>query len=446
MSGSGFVSEDTIVALSTPPGRGAISTIRFSGPDSLKIARRLVRLPAEPTPRRAFLGEFYDANGEVVDQVILTWFRAPNSYTGEDVVEVSCHGAPVVVDYFLRCALVHDARLAEPGEFTMRAFLHGRLNLAQAEAVQDLIQAQTIYQAKVAVQQMEGALSRRLSPVKQELVDLIALLEAGIDFAEDDISVAPPEEIVRRMELVRGPLAEWAGSFRFGRVVREGLTLAILGRPNVGKSSLFNRLLERERAIVTASAGTTRDLVSETLNLEGIPVRLVDTAGIRDTADEAESIGVRRSFEASAEADLTLLVLDATQGLTDADRALIARFPGAILVVNKTDAGDHFPAEPHERCSALTGQGIPELRRALWNRLSEGGAEPGFLTNVRHERLIRDALAALERAFHAVETGVPHEMLLLDLYNVLQPLGAITGETTIDDILNRIFSTFCIGK
>jgi tRNA modification GTPase len=438
--------DDTIVALSTPPGRGAISTIRFSGPDSLRIARRLVRLRVEPRPRRAALGEFCDADGEVVDEVILTWFRAPNSYTGEEVVEVSCHGAPVVVDYFLRCALVHDARLAEPGEFTLRAFLHGRMNLAQAEAVQDLVQAQTLYQAKVAVQQMEGALSRRLSPVKQELVDLIALLEAGIDFAEDDISVAGPEEISPRIESVRQPLEEWIASFRFGRVVREGMTLAIVGRPNVGKSSLFNRLLERERAIVTASAGTTRDVVSETLNLEGIPVRLVDTAGIRETSDEAESIGVRRSFEASAEADITLLILDATQGVVDEDRALIARFPDAMLVVNKVDVGSGFPEAAHQRCSALTGKGIPELRRALLQRLSEGGAEPGFLTNVRHERLIREALDALDRAASAVREGLPHELVLLDLYNALRPLGAITGETTIDDVLNRIFSTFCIGK
>jgi len=440
------ISDDTIVALSTPSGRGAIAVIRFSGPDSLKIARRLVRLQIDPKPRRAALGEFCNADGEVVDEVILTWFRAPHSYTGEEVVEVSCHGAPVVVDYFLRCALVHDARLAEPGEFTLRAFLHGRMNLAQAEAVQDLVQAQTLYQAKVAVQQMEGALSRRLSPVKQDLVDLIALLEAGIDFAEDDISVAPPDEISRRIEAVHQPLQEWVGSFRFGRVVREGLTLAILGRPNVGKSSLFNRLLDRERAIVTESAGTTRDLVSETLNLEGIPVRLVDTAGIRETSDEAERIGVRRSFEACAEADITLLVLDATCGLTEEDRALLARVPGAMLVVNKMDAGSSFPEDAHQRCSALTGQGIPELRRALLGRLSEGGAEPGFLTNVRHERLIREALEALDRAARAVQQGLPHEMLLLDLYNVLRPLGAITGETTIDDILNRIFSTFCIGK
>ncbi|SRR5579871_128747 len=440
-----MLSDDTIVALSTPPGRGAISTIRFSGPESLKIARRLVRLPDAPQARRATLGEFCDADGEAADEVLLTWFPAPNSYSGEEVVEVSCHGAPVVVDYFLRCALVQGARLAEPGEFTLRAFTHGRMNLAQAEAVRDLVEAQTLYQAKVAVQQMEGALSRRMAPLKQELVDLIALLEAGIDFAEDDVSVAPPEEITRRIEALRAPLEEWLASFRFGRVVREGLTMAIVGRPNVGKSSLFNRLLERERAIVTASAGTTRDLVSETLNLEGIPVRLVDTAGIRETSDEAESIGVRRSFEASAEADVTLLVLDAVSGVGEEDRVLMSRFPSAVLVMNKIDTGKNA-FDGAQRCSALTGDGISALRRALVARLSEGAAEPGFLTNVRHERLIREGVEALERAADATRGGLPHEMILLDLYNVLRPLGAITGETTVEDILNRIFSTFCIGK
>ena len=442
-----MLADDTIVALSTAPGRSAIAAVRLSGTDSLRIARRSIRLPDDPVPRQATLGEFCDPQGAAVDQVLLTYFPNPNSYTGEDVVEVSCHGSPVVVEYLIQRALAEGARLAEPGEFTMRAFLRGRMNLAQAEAVRDLIDAQTLYQAKVAVQQVEGAVSRRLAPAKAELVDLIALLEAGIDFAEDDISIPPTAEITRRMELVRKPLQEWVASFRYGRVVREGMSLAIVGRPNVGKSSLFNRLLERERAIVTASAGTTRDLVSETLNLEGIPVRLVDTAGIRevlDELDEAESIGVQRTFEASADADVTMLVLDATSPLTQTDTELLARFPDALVVVNKIDAGSHAGEWP--KCSALTGQGIPELRRLLMERISSGDREPGFLTNVRHERLIREALESLARARQAVESGIPHEMVLLDLYNVLRPLGAITGETSIDDILNRIFSTFCIGK
>jgi tRNA modification GTPase len=273
-------------------------------------------------------------------------------------------------------------------------------------------------------------------------------MEAGIDFAEDDISIPATSEITRRMELVRQPLEAWVATFRFGRVVREGMSLAIVGRPNVGKSSLFNRLLERERAIVTASAGTTRDLVSETLNLEGIPVRLVDTAGIREAMShevgEAEIIGMQRTFEASADADVTMLVLDATSPLTAADTELLSRFPDALVVVNKIDAGR--PVREWPTCSALTGQGIPELRQLLMARISGGDREPGFLTNVRHERLIREALESLARARQAVESDIPHEMVLLDLYNVLRPLGAITGETSIDDILNRIFSTFCIGK
>jgi tRNA modification GTPase len=443
-----MLTDDTIVALSTPPGRSAISVVRLTGNDSLSIARRFIRLAHELVPRQATLGELCDPAGAAVDQVLVTYFQNPNSYTGEDVVEVSCHGAPVVVEYLLQRALAESARLAEPGEFTMRAFLRGRINLAQAEAVRDLIDAQTLYQAKVAVQQVEGAVSRRLAPAKAELVDLIAMMEAGIDFAEDDISIPATSEITRRMEAVRAPLETWVASFKYGRVVREGMSLAIVGRPNVGKSSLFNRLLERERAIVTAAAGTTRDLVSETLNLEGIPVRLVDTAGIRETSDEAESIGVRKTLEASADADVTVLVLDATSPLTTADTELLARFPDALVVVNKIDAGTHAGEWP--TCSALTGQGIPELRRLLIARISgtDRGAdrEPGFLTNVRHERLIREALESLARARHAVESGIPHEMVLLDLSNVLRPLGAITGETSIDDILNRIFSTFCIGK
>lgn len=413
--------------------------MRFSGSESRNITRKLVDCDLEP--RKATLGKL---TGEVADQVILTWFAKPNSYTGEEVVEVSCHGSPVVLGYFLERALAAGARLAEPGEFTMRAFLNGRMDLAQAEAVRDLIESQTLYQARVAAQQVEGSVSRRLSPIKKELVDLIALLEAGIDFAEDDVSVAESPEVLRRIAAVRDPLTAYAASFHYGRVVREGLSLAIVGRPNVGKSSLFNRLLERDRAIVTAAPGTTRDLVSETLNLEGIPVRLVDTAGIRETADEAESIGVRKSLEAQADADLTVLVLDASAGVTGEDARLLERFPQALVVANKMDLA---PASEAARihCCALTGAGVPELRRAILERTA-GAVETGFLTNVRHERLIREALEALEAARLAVAENLPHEMLLLDLYNVLRPLNAITGETTIDDILNQIFATFCIGK
>ena len=445
--------DDTIVALSTPAGRGGLGVVRFSGSQALEIVQRVVRLGAEPQPWRAALGEFLDPAGETVDQVVVTYFRKPHSYTAEDVVEVSCHGSPVVLRFLLERAVEHGARLAEPGEFTLRAFLNGRMDLAQAEAVRDLIEAQTLYQAKVAAQQVGGAVARRLAPIKKELVELIALLEAGIDFADDDVSVLPSAQIIERIQPVREGLESYAGTFRFGRVVQEGLTLAIIGRPNVGKSSLFNRLVERDRAIVTAAPGTTRDLVTETVNLEGIPLKLVDTAGIREARDEAESLGVRKSYEALADSDLTLVVLDATAGMTAEDTELLVRTREqgtALLVWNKVDLGQ--PAgqlDGARRVSALTGEGVHELRRTIVEAALpglEGSRETGFLTNIRHERLIREALEALAAAAIAVEENIPHEMLLLDLYNALRPLDAITGQTTVEDILNQIFSTFCIGK
>jgi tRNA modification GTPase len=366
--------------------------------------------------------------------------------------------------HIVELCIAAGARLAEPGEFTMRAFLNGRIDLTQAEAVRDLIDSQTLYQAKVAAQQLEGALSRRLQPVKQKLVELIALLEAGIDFAEDDVSVPQDAMILERIGAVRTPLEELSASFAYGKIVHEGLTLAIVGRPNVGKSSLFNRLVERERAIVTATPGTTRDLVSETVAIEGIPVKLVDTAGIREALDEAESIGIRKSMEALADADLVLIVLDAAATQTAEDEELIRQVEGrpAIVVANKCDlAGRHRESVVSSQesagenpasyvfTSALTGEGIAELRAEILRHVGGAAgaqAETGFLTNVRHQGLVQSSLAALEAAQNAVGNKVPHEMLLLDLYSALRPLDAITGATTTDDILNLIFSTFCIGK
>ena len=359
--------------------------------------------------------------------------------------------------------------MAEPGEFTMRAFVNGRIDLTQAEAVRDLIESQTLYQAKVAAQQLDGALSRRLQPIKQKLVELIALLEAGIDFAEDDVSVMPDSKILEHIASIQKPLEELIGSFAYGKIVHEGLTLAIVGRPNVGKSSLFNRLVERERAIVTATPGTTRDLVTETVAIGGIPVRLVDTAGIRQALDEAESIGIRKSMEALADADLVLVVLDASEERSKEDEELMqqSEYRPAIVVENKSDLrrdGSKIPTSGNTGqtlrlrsgqewgtrvlTSALTGDGLAELRAEILKHIGgdAGVEESGFLTNVRHAGLIKESLAAFEAAQTAVKSKVPHEMLLLDLYNALRPLDAITGATTTDDILNLIFSTFCIGK
>src|SRR5208283_2453044 len=334
--------DDTIVAIATPSGRGGIGVVRLSGADARAIARPMLRLAHEHDLEagRAHFGELMEpASGERIDEVVVTFFAKPHSYTTDDVVEISCHGSPVVLRHVVEMAIASGARLAQPGEFTMRAFLNGRIDLTQAEAVRDLIESQTLYQAQVAARQLEGALSKRLQPTKQKLMELVAVLEAGVDFAEDDVSVMPDEDIVSRIATVCAPLRELLASFAFGKVVHEGLTLAIVGRPNVGKSSLFNRLVERERAIVTATPGTTRDLVSETVSMGGIPVRLVDTAGIRTALDEAESIGVRKSMEALADADLVLVVLDAAQPVTEEDRDLLNQVDArpAIVVANKCD-------------------------------------------------------------------------------------------------------------
>ncbi len=449
--------DDTIVAIATPPGRGGIGVVRIAGPEAKRIASPMLRLSAgrQLEAGRAHFGELIEpATAERIDEVVATFFAKPHSYTTDDIVEISCHGSPVVLRHVVELALQRGARLAEPGEFTMRAFLNGRLDLTQAEAVRDLIESQTLYQAKVAAQQLEGALSHRLQPVKDKLIELIARMEAGVDFAEDDVSVMPGDEIVHRIGFVREPLEKLLASFDYGKVVHEGLTLAIVGRPNVGKSSLFNRLVERDRAIVTATPGTTRDLVTETVAIGGLPVRLVDTAGIRHALDEAESIGIRKSMEALADADLVLVVLDASQPLEETDRELLRDVEqrSAILVINKIDAENSaLPVKsslPTTRTSAISGEGIAALRELILKEVGGEGAqtESGFLTNVRHQDLVQKSLAGLDAAKHAVSNETPHEMILLDLYNALRPLDEITGATTADDILNRIFSSFCIGK
>jgi tRNA modification GTPase len=465
--------DDTIVAIATPAGRGGIGVVRLAGPEAVQIATAMLRLKHDLEANRAVVGDLIEARGnsqrpttddqrplssDRLDEVVVTYFQKPHSYTADDIVEISCHGSPVMLRHAVEMAIARGARLAEPGEFTMRAFLNGRIDLTQAEAVRDLIESRTLYQAKVAAQQLEGALAKRLSPIKQKLVDLVAVLEAGIDFAEDDVSVSPASEILARIAAVREPLVALAGSFDYGKVVHEGLTLAIVGRPNVGKSSLFNRLVERERAIVTATPGTTRDLVTETIALGGLPVRLVDTAGIRRALDEAESIGIAKSMEALADADVVLVVLDPTQPSDDteddAERELLERTGQRrrIVVANKADLPVcrklQIANDGVVQTSAVTGAGIDDLRKRIV-ALALGSAptqESGFLTNARHQGLVRDSIAALDKAAGAVPQKTPHEMLLLDLYAALRPLDEITGATTADDILNRIFSSFCIGK
>jgi tRNA modification GTPase len=508
---------ETIAAISTPPGRGGIGIVRLSGPQAASIAVQLVRLRHPPghldqiDHARARLADVLDAVADPardestrIDEALVTFFAAPNSYTAEDLVEIAAHGSPVVLDLLLRRALALGARLAEPGEFTQRAFLSGRLDLTQAEAVRDLIDAQTLTQARQAASQMGGALSHRVAPVKESLVELVALLEAGIDFAEDDLDVTPQQEIARRIAELTPPLAALEASFARGRIVHDGLTLAIVGRPNAGKSSLFNRLVERDRAIVTATPGTTRDLVTERISIGGIPIELVDTAGLREGREEIEQLGIARSREALADAALVLIVLDATQTLNDEEHRLLAAVVGrpALVAINKSDlaesarsenlgaeenttlgapgpshlgtgecinldapvldfktpessaagpAGSRTPTEismpPVVSTSALTGEGIAALREKIL-ALATGGAaaEPGMLTSLRQHQAVTTALAALADAAKANAAAIPHEMILLDLYRALWALDSLTGQTTPDDILNLIFSTFCIGK
>jgi tRNA modification GTPase len=484
----GGMEQETIVAISTPVGRGGIGVVRLSGPQAREIVAALVRLRHPLAAGRARFGELVDvATGAVLDEVVVTLFAAPNSYTGEDVVEIAAHGSPVLLEYIVRQCCVGGARLAEPGEFTQRAFLAGRIDLTQAEAVNDLIGSSTLEQARVAARQMGGALARVVAPMKAELVGLIAEMEAGIDFAEDDIDVMAAERIAEKIAEVRAPLVALERSFAYGRVVREGFRMAIVGRPNAGKSSLFNRLVESERAIVTATPGTTRDTVSERVSMDGIPVELIDTAGLRNREgiDEAERLGIARTREAMADADVVLLVVDATVGISQEDHAVLERGASggsAVLVAwNKSDlaAGDCSDAEREAdssaalrndkqitlrndkqitlrndkqitlRTSALTGEGIEELRTAIVEAVAgaEGGLrESAMLTNMRQHQAVEQALRGLDAAQAAVAVGIPHEMLLLDLYESLHGLDALTGATTSEDVLRLIFSRFCIGK
>ena len=501
------IDQETIVAISTPAGRGGIGVVRLSGPQAREISAPLLRLRHELAAGRARFGELIDvATSAVLDEAVATYFAAPHSYTGEDVVEIAMHGSPVLLEYAVRQCCANGARLAEPGEFTQRAFLAGRIDLTQAEAVADLIGSSTLEQARVAARQLGGALAKSVAPIKTELVALIATLEAGIDFAEDDIDVLPAAQIAAKIAAIQAPLAALERSFAYGRIVRDGFRLAIVGRPNTGKSSLFNRLVERERAIVTAAPGTTRDLVTERVAMDGIPVELIDTAGLRDSIDEAERLGIAKSHEAMADADLVLLVLDApaiasASQLPPEDSAILARQSesGAlnlILAANKIDLlqnrlqihariantlpmqlqttatsnPQHItegperttsPSNPTENLeprtanpaliptSALTGEGIAELRAAIVAAVAGPNAtqrESAPLTNLRQHQAVEQALHGLDAAQTAVAASIPHEMLLLDLYAALRALDSLTGQTTPDDILNLIFSTFCIGK
>lgn len=457
--------DDTIVAVATPPGRGGIGVIRLSGRDAVPIARGIVgdaRVRALDEPNVASVADLVDphAPGDLLDRAVVTSFRAPHSYTGEDVVEISCHGSPVVLESVLGILLRGGARAATPGEFTLRSFLNGRVDLTQAEAVRDLVDAQTSHQARRAQRQLRGELSLRLAPLKERLLDLVVQLESTVEFVEDDIEPESRAALVDELGAASRDLATLTSSYRLGRLVAEGLSVALVGAPNAGKSSIFNRLVEAERAIVTPIPGTTRDLVSERVELGGIPLRLVDTAGLRETSDTVERIGVERTRSAIADADVVLLVIDTVDAIREDVAALVEATAGLrrAAVFNKIDLAappawaTDLAAEREVvavRVSAVTGEGIDDLRDAI---LELAGGRAGFeqdgilVTNARHHALLLGASAHLDAASAALAAGFSEEISLVGLHAALRDLGELTGETALDDILNRIFSTFCIGK
>lgn len=449
----------TLVAVATPPGRGGIGCVRLSGPDAAAVARAIFRPAGAVVPATGgapAFGRFLGADGRPVDHGFLVLFPEGRSFTGEPVAELWAHGSPAVLRALVAAAVAAGAFPAGPGEFTYRALRHGRLDLARAEAIRDLVAARTLHQARLALAQAEGTLSRRIAPLRESLADLIARGEASIEFVEEAEVHLPGGALAKGIEAALREAEALLAGHRAGRIVREGATVAITGAPNVGKSSLFNTLLARERAIVSALPGTTRDTLAETLDLGGIPVTLVDTAGLRDVSDPLEDEGVRRARLARAEADLLLWVLDASRPPAREERETLAGLdagpdgPRTVIALNKSDLSDAgASALPHPgavRVSAKTGDGIDALRDALYERLvGADWVDDPVLADVRHAEALRAAVTALTSA-RAAAGGLSEELVLEDLREAMTRLGEITGEFAPEELYDRIFSTFCIGK
>ena len=457
-----FSTDDSIVAVATPPGRGGIGVVRISGPSSHEIANLILEWHGPLEARRATLTRVRAAGQEgprdTLDEVVATYFPAPRSYTGEHVVEISAHGNPVVLEAIVGSAIAAGARLAEPGEFTLRAFLNGKRDLIQAEAVADLIAAATPLQARVAFDQLNGTLTQRIAAIDGDLFDLIARLEASLDFPDEGYHFIEPAETARRVGSVVAELDLLLGGARRGRMIREGATVVVFGRTNVGKSSVFNMLIGSDRAIVTPIAGTTRDLVAEQVDVEGLAVTLVDTAGWRETPDVVEREGVTRGERAREVADLLVLVLDRSEPLNAEDERLLAQTSDRrrIVVANKSDlpaAGDvavaGVPATSLLSVSAKTGAGADDLRRGIVSELtgSDSLRDTAAISNVRHIMLVEQARASLATAEQVVAAGgTPEEYVLADLQAARASLEEVVGARTSEDLLRHIFEKFCIGK
>ncbi|MFM8551141.1 MAG: tRNA uridine-5-carboxymethylaminomethyl(34) synthesis GTPase MnmE [Nitrospiraceae bacterium] len=475
--------QDTIYAIATPVGEGGIGILRLSGEKAVDVAASVVRLRSGLALAAARSHHLYHADVQEaaadpmsdpasvlralrpIDEVLIAVMRAPHSYTAEDVVEIHCHGGRYVLQALCESVQRGGARLAEPGEFTKRAFLNGRLDLAQAEAVMDTIQAKTAGSLRLAQEQLRGRLSQEVNRLRDVLIQLLAHVEAAIDFTEEDIVFIQPQELAARLYETKAAIVRLAGTGDDGRVLREGVTVALVGRPNVGKSSLLNALLRTDRAIVTPNPGTTRDVLEEVLNIRGLPVRILDMAGVRETEDPVEQEGVRRSKAAMDQAELLLMIVDGSVPLSDEDRLLLAMHPDKkrLLVVNKSDLPSILPDEASSdwvaaqpagtgaiiRLSALTGAGLDGLRDAIRRMVLRDDFEPGesaVVTRLRHRISLQRAWASLEKALESLEGGLSGEFVAMDLRAGIDALGEITGAVTTDDILERIFRDFCIGK
>jgi len=451
---------DTIAAISTPLGEGGIGIVRVSGPASLPIARSIFKAKSNgglKSHRFSYGTVLHPATGELLDEAMLVFMKSPNSYTREDVLEIQCHGGTLVVSRLLSLVLSEGARLAEPGEFTKRAFLNGRIDLVQAEAVMDVIASRTDASLALAQHQREGLLSRRISAVKESVLYALAFVEALIDFPEDDVDVAVETDVLGRVTPALLELTALIDGFDEGRVLRDGVSVVIAGKPNVGKSSLLNTLLKEKRAIVTAVPGTTRDVIEEVVNINGLPVKLLDTAGIRDSQDLVEQEGVRLSLDRIPRADLVLFVIDGASPFTCEDEAILSAIGSKSLIVvrNKSDLPDCAvlplePVLPTVSISTVTGEGVADLRAAIAAAFIHGTAIDGrefvAVSSARHRDALLKARLSLDAFVANLQAGVNMEILPIDLRDALDAVGEVTGETTADDVLDRIFSSFCIGK
>ncbi|NLY89283.1 MAG: tRNA uridine-5-carboxymethylaminomethyl(34) synthesis GTPase MnmE [Firmicutes bacterium] len=458
--------EETIVAVATPPGEGGIGVIRISGPQAQAIGERILRHPSGKAittwpERKVRLGVVLSSEQKIIDEAIFFFFRAPRSYTGEDVLEIQGHGGQKNLELILSAAMAAGARPAEPGEFTKRAFLNGRIDLAQAEAVIDLITAQTDLAHQAAQEQLSGRLSTYLRQCEERLLAVLAQIEAALDYPEDEIPDLDREEAGRTIHDVAEDLRTLAVQAEKGRILREAATVVLAGKPNVGKSSLLNRLLGEERAIVTPIPGTTRDFVAEISNLQGLPVRLVDTAGLRETSDPLEQEGVRRAWRWVERAELILVVLDAAAGLSAEEERLIEDVRGKkrmFIILNKSDlpprltvAGlpEKFSGLPVLTVSAFSGEGLEDLETKIREELvgkDFGRGHPVIVTSLRHKEALERAVRYLQNVTAGLRDGLSEDLLTIDLRAALEALGEITGRTVSDEVINAIFSRFCVGK